>query len=312
MENLDTKYLNLIYKKLSGTITPSEQEDLDQWLAQSPENRKVYEAQKQVFSLTGSVDDRVFAIDVDKEWDKFQKNLRPHRVINFMNIARPVMAIAAMLVLFFAVWIALGTRHTYIARQDRQQVVLPDKSVVTLRKGSRLVVLRGFGKASRDVKLKGEAYFVVTHDDMRPFRVKADGFMVQVVGTEFLVSQKHRQVVVNKGVVKVATVHDQQILKAGQGARIEKQKIIHTNVVDKNAFAWATGEFYFDNTPLSEVFDILQRTYNVKIIVQNPAAGSLRLTATFKNKNLDFVLNVIAQTEDLHIYKTAPKVYVVK
>ena len=312
MKHIDTKYLNLIFKKLSGQITPEEFEELEQWLEQSPEHQRAYREQEQIFGLTANVDKGVFSVDVEQEWQKFQNHISGGHVVDFSSFLRPAMAIAAVLVLFFAFWFLLSPQKTFLARGVAKEIVLPDHSIVKLHQGSRLIVVRGFNKNTRTVKLKGEAYFVVTHDVKKPFRVKADGFVVQVMGTEFMVSQTRKKIVVNKGTVKVGTVRAQQILHAGEQAQVKDHRIIKSQVKDKNIIAWATGVFCFQDEPLQSVFRTLEENFGVKIIIQSPNAKNLKLTATFKDKDLDFILRVIASTEGLQIYKTAPKVYVVK
>ncbi len=312
MNHVDTKYLNLIFKKLSGQITPEELQDLEQWLEQSPDHQRVYREQEQIFLMTAQVDKGVFSVDVDKEWQRFQNRISGGHVVDFTHFLRPAMAVAAVLVLFFALWFLLTPQKTYMARGGTKEIVLPDHSVVKLHQGSRLIVLRGFNKNTRTVKLKGDAYFIVTHNVKKSFRVKADGFVVQVMGTEFMVSQPRKKVMVNKGTVKVGTVSAQQILHAGEQAQVRDHQIIKSQVKDKNIIAWATGVFCFEDEPLHSVFETLEENYGVKIIIRSPGAKNMKLTATFKDKDLDFILNVIANTEGIHIYKTAPKVYVVK
>ncbi len=312
MKHIDPKYLSLIFKKLSGQISPQESHDLNNWLKSDEENKRIYSEQEQIFNMTGGIDKQVFDIDVDKEWERFQSRISGAKVFDLYAFVRPAMAVAALIVLFFAFWFLLGPQKTYYAKAQDQQIVLPDRSIVKLRKGSRLVVSHGFDKSTRTVKLKGEAYFIVEHNINKPFRVKANGFIVQVMGTEFYVSQQEKEVFVNKGIVKIGTVKDEEILKAGQSAKISDHTIVKTKVEDKNLIAWATGVLNFEDSPLAEVFQTLEDNYGIRIIVENKDIDTLTLTATFKDKDIDFILEVIAQTEGFKVYKTASKVYVVK
>ncbi len=312
MEDIYTKYLNLIFKRLTGQITPEQEQDLESWLSKSPENQRIYQEQKEIYKLTGSVDKSIFDIDVNEEWERFHKKLARPKVVDFYSILRPVVAAAALVALFFTFWFLLGPKKTYKAGQGIKQIELADKSVVKLRPQSKLILERGFNRQTRTVRLEGEAYFVVLHDNQRPFRVKVNGFVVQDVGTEFFVSQKKDQVIVSKGLVKVQTRRDQKFVKAGQRVVIIKSKILKTQLEDKNLLGWATGEFDFDNEPLNSVFDILEQNYNVKFNVHSKAIDSLRITATFKDKNLEFILRVISHTENIHITQTKPKVYDVR
>src|SRR5690349_1432497 len=73
-------------------------------------------------------------------------------------------------------------------------IVLPDGSRLTLATGSRVSYAHTFGSAdtakngvTRDVYLLGEAFFEVTKDPHRPFRVFANEIVTKVLGTSFTV-----------------------------------------------------------------------------------------------------------------------------
>ncbi|MDR0995405.1 MAG: FecR family protein [Tannerella sp.] len=74
------------------------------------------------------------------------------------------------------------------AAGQKSQVLLPDGSRVWLNAGSILTYPCDFGRKERRVRLEGEAYFEVTKDARKAFRVEAEGLQVVVHGTKFNVA----------------------------------------------------------------------------------------------------------------------------
>jgi transmembrane sensor len=70
---------------------------------------------------------------------------------------------------------------------------------------------------------------------------------------------------------------------------------------DANYLAWKTQNLKFDNSNLDEVTACLERIYHVDIELQNDNLKSLKLTAEFEKKSVDFVLNVIKLTFGLEL-----------
>lgn len=71
--------------------------------------------------------------------------------------------------------------------QSMQSLTLLDGSVVELAPKASITYKNGFGKASRDIVLKGEATFNVAKDSMRPFTVYSGNISTTALGTIFKV-----------------------------------------------------------------------------------------------------------------------------
>jgi transmembrane sensor len=68
---------------------------------------------------------------------------------------------------------------------SRSKIVLPDKSVVWLNAGSKLLYEKTFGNTIREVELSGEGYFDVVKDPERPFIIHTEKLNIKVLGTAF-------------------------------------------------------------------------------------------------------------------------------
>src|SRR5688572_24021475 len=65
------------------------------------------------------------------------------------------------------------------------QVSLADGSSVVLQSSSELALNSEFGRTTREVHLKGEAFFNVFRDESKPFVVYTDEVVTRVLGTSF-------------------------------------------------------------------------------------------------------------------------------
>ena len=61
-----------------------------------------------------------------------------------------------------------------------------------------------------------------------------------------------------------------------------------------------TVNFIFDNTPLSVLLDEISRYYNVRLAVDYP---NKRLTANFRSKSLDEIIEIIEKVLNVNIEK---------
>lgn len=183
----------------------------------------------------------------------------------------------------------------YIAR-------LEDGSVVHLNAGSELKIPVSFEKDSRDVWLKGEAFFDVTPDKNRLFTVHTEKAKISVLGTEFDVRayEDEKEVITTlvTGMVEVCSGAVADRLSPGEQARVEPGKI-STGKVDVYPYiAWKTGRMFFEDAPLEQIMTELQRWYDFEIFYANPNVKEMRFTIDIlKYDDISKVLNLMEKME---------------
>lgn len=155
------------------------------------------------------------------------------------------------------------------------QVILPDGSKVWLNAASKLTYPVSFAppNKARRVELDGEAYFEVTRDKARPFKVKTMQQEVEVLGTHFNISgySKFVKTTLLEGSVKVSLNGSEQeaiVLKPGEQA-LQKGTTLEVSTVNTDqAVAWKEGWFYFKSNTLSEVLTEAANWYDLEIIYE--------------------------------------------
>lgn len=181
------------------------------------------------------------------------------------------------------------------AAGEQEAVVLPDGSRVTLNTGTALEL--DFSGARRGVTLlKGEAYFDVTPDPDRPFRVTAGFSQVEVLGTAFSVRTDSDGdfVALNHGHVEVVhkdTMHHRAALEAGESIAVSPKALRPVEKADtEQSFAWLERQIVFENRPFSEAISDIARYHGAPVIIMSSRLKSIRVNGDYKLDNSERVI----------------------
>jgi hypothetical protein len=198
---------------------------------------------------------------------------------------------------------------------EKKQIILEDGSQITLYKKSQIRYPKQFSAQIREVYLIGQAFFKVTKNPKRPFWVYTNYISTQVLGTSFMVkaleNEKNIKVEVHSGRVSVYRREDLEKAKIQQkneligiiltpnqevdysitDARLLKSIISQPEVLVENS----PNHFNFDETPIKEVFGILEKTYGINIIFDEKNMENCFLNASFSDESLYDKLKLICK-----------------
>ena len=166
---------------------------------------------------------------------------------------------------------------------------------------STLSYSSNFGRNDRNVELDGEAYFEVAKNKEIPFNVNTETNQVRVVGTHFNVcaykGSDEFETTLIEGIVDIyakGNEHPLARLKKNEffGSYTGKNK--KTVLPSYDYLRWREGLYCFDDSALECIFSKLEKYYNVKIIVDDPALLNYRCTGKFKEQDgIEHILKVI-------------------
>ena len=187
-------------------------------------------------------------------------------------------------------------------------LVLSDGTKVFLNADSELKYPVEFSDGKRIVDLKGEAYFEVHKDSLRPFIVRINGAEVTVLGTSFNVNtygddgQIYTTLV--NGSVRVSSMKNKQeeILKPGMQSVMNVQSgLLTVRKVDVEPYvAWREGRFVFRAMTLDLIMRQVQRWYDFEVFYQNSELKDYEFRGVIKrDMDLDKVLSVIKATTNV-------------
>lgn len=162
--------------------------------------------------------------------------------------------------------------HTMSTPRGRQfQLRLPDGSSVWLNAASTIRYPAAFVANERKVELTGEAYFEVSRDQQRPFRVVTPKQQIEVMGTHFNVNayadEPREQTTLIEGSVKVSGTMSQlsKLLTPDQQASVTDGTVTISKVDTEPVTAWKNGLFCFVNANVPGVMRQLSRWYDIDV-----------------------------------------------
>lgn len=200
-------------------------------------------------------------------------------------------------------------------------LTLDDGTIVHLASGSRIIYPEHFAKPTlwnpnpiREVVLDGDAYFMVAHDNKRPFVVHTLHGDVIDYGTEFFISTKKESTTVAliSGSVGVKPHgFSETRLKPGQESVMDNDNILLSNVDMEGYKAWNTGKFAFSDMPLENVMGVMSKWYGTKIEYASESIRSVCISGYFdRYREFSDAIDAIVAATGLSVEKTDNNTYI--
>lgn len=311
---------DLLGKYLAQETDAAENALIEKWLQENENNRKELDDYAFIWEKTeGLKQETTKIVDVEAAWLKVKAKMDASEKVNLIPLNRApkqqkffTLGIAASITILLTIGLLVYLFQpsspefiTLKTAQHTQEQTLPDGSVVFMNTNTTLIYPEDFKGDIREINLSGEAFFTIKRDEGKPFVIHASGSDVKVLGTSFNVKAytKNVEVSVETGKVQFKSKSKAALLVAGEKAIFEASNdtIKKQNILDKNAFAYKTKEFVFENSSLEHVAKVLAEGYHADIILNNNRIKACRLTTRFDNESLPDALNVIAETLNLTV-----------
>lgn len=315
---------DLLVKYLLGEALQNEKESADEWIHISAENERYFNHFKTIWESSIALANTI-PLDEKAAWQRFKTKLANNPIENskqkgvVINLfAKRFLAAAAVVILIAGAWWLFNNNNTSnIAMLDKtttSQVAvdtLSDGSIITLNKNTKLTYPSKFKGKTRPVTLKGEAFFKVAPDKLKPFIIKANDVTITVVGTAFNVKNydSSTEVIVESGIVRVTKnnasielVKGEKIILSNDG-KMEKQK-----VTDSIYNFYRTRKIVCNETSLPQLVQWLNEAYNADISLGDSSLNSLEINTEFNNESLDNIINIIQQTFGLKTQRNGDKI----
>ena len=187
-------------------------------------------------------------------------------------------------------------------------IKLSDGSLITLSPNARIQYAESFQVETRTVYLTGEAIFDIKHDVKRPFLVYANDLVTKVLGTQFkiITNSETTNVSVISGKVSVVRREELDVNISRAFVLLPNQQVIYD--ANKQKFSKTIVEkpimvnkpnnlqaFSFEDTPISSVFTLLEKVYEIKIIYDESTFSGCTLTSTLTSQTLYTKLDLICE-----------------
>lgn len=267
----------------------------------------------------------------DKAWERLYGRLERDGLLNEVKekryktgfISGPALRFAASLMIITGATILLyigvidsGRQMVSFSNPDQGSTyvkTLNDGSVVYLAGNSTLSYPDNFRKNSREVALKGEAYFEVAKVENARFKISTQLAEIEVLGTSFIVKcheNESSSISVNTGRVRIThkTSGQTVIAEAGEIVNIEGSGLEKGYSSESDQFLQYSARMHFKDESLEHVAEILNRNISTLKFEILPGIEDRKITATFSKESPDSIAELISLALNLRYLKENDKI----
>jgi transmembrane sensor len=306
-----------VVRLASGGMTEAELAEFYAWLGDSAANAQAFEDERAFWQRLAPLQATFERLEHAEAVAVVP--LRPrHRGLRAVFAGLAALA-ASLLLLAFAPEVAVVMRADLRSGDGAiLTATLPDGSRVTVDRNSAIAV--AFDAGQRRVELlEGEAFFEVTRDLARPFRVVAAGGTSEALGTAYAVRLEPdgARVAVVEGRVAVsaqAAPGVRREVTAGTVLRYSEAGHLQSPVAlgAGRALAWRQGRVVLVDRPLPEALAELERYHPGRILLLSGGRTASPVSGVIDLDRLDEGLAALAATHGLTAHRLTPYLTVLR
>jgi transmembrane sensor len=190
---------------------------------------------------------------------------------------------------------------------EHRDVVLPDGTQIAMNSCSRLVYPNKFTGKERKVRLTGEAFFRVVHNEKKPFFVTTGHFNVKVLGTQFNVKSYPDDEIES---IRVKSGKVQVDLPEAMMRITDKEEIVINTLSGEYSKRITSDEMgiwlddratlCFNSTPIRDAARELERIYHCHIAFAKGQRFDNLISGAHDNANLETILKSIEFISGIH------------
>lgn len=327
-----TKDFEIIARYLAGEMSNEELSQFEKQIETFPGNKKVIVEMKKQWEQMESYKNKK-EIDSNKGWQTLFNRLNADELIPENKIADHRLApvwvkwaasvIVLMTITSISYYTIIRSTPNLIslntgAESNTLIQTLNDGSVVYLANNTTFSYPEQFSSDERKVNLNGEAFFDITPNPKKPFRIETDQVVVEVLGTAFNVKSENGdlfELVVERGKVRVTLKSDPsqtQIVLPGECISTKNNQLVKIKNENANYFAWKTKQMQFKDASLSNIINVINKNYKSNIKLLNQELADRRLTVTFYNNSLTTITELICLSLNLKKEEQSDSTIIIK
>lgn len=290
----------------SDDATAADRQAFENWIAENPDHRAAYDELRALWSDLGEVpipEGRLGEL----------RARRRRRVGGFIGLCLAAgVALLSLATPYGDRWRA----DYYTGVGEIRHITLEDGTDVDLNTDTALVIR--YDQGQRKVRiLRGEAFFDVAKNPLRPFVVEDGSLSATALGTRYSVGSARANfaadVQVEEGRVQVEAAGQHALLGAGEAATVDAQGRLSVSKADvDSATAWRDGKLVFSRRPLGQVLATLERYRHGRILLLDETAGGLEVSGIFDLHDTDDALRVLEASLPLRVTRLSGLMVVVQ
>lgn len=270
----------LLFKYFSNEASADEVAQIEQWLEEDPARQSEFDSAHYLFNAMILHSDELSKMTTPGALEKTSRKSKVRRLVYRYAAAAAAVVIAGLSGVFVDREINYNkmtaqTNVLEVPAGQRMSVTLSDGTQVQLNGNSRIEYPVIFSRKQRNVKLSGEAFFEVKHDERHPFIVETFASKVEVLGTRFNVyadeASEYFSAALVDGKVKVTTNDEtakQVVLAPDEMVKFVNNHLVVTKVDAENLISWTEGYVNLADTDFESLMHRFENVYGVKIVIE--------------------------------------------
>ena len=307
---------NLIIKELTSGISGDEKRSLKEELTNDSILNERFLSFENYWRLYHQKNVQHNIVDITERKLGFAEQKERKVRINF--ILKIVASIILIVSLGYSTYHILKPKQIIILNEyscsagEIKEIILSDGTTVWLNSKSFLIASEPFVGKTREVKLFGEAYFEVAHNEEQPFIVKTPELETEVLGTHFDIvaypTDEVHEISLHEGKIQLDAKNSKTakvILSPGQRAYFTtetgKIKVIGTDL--GQPAKWRDGILRFYDEDLFSITKKLERKFLTRIFISDSVVGNLKFSAEFDVESLETILSLLNKAHKFNYKK---------
>jgi ferric-dicitrate binding protein FerR (iron transport regulator) len=295
----------LLYRFFEGLAADDENIYIRKWFDASSQNREHFFRERKLFDALTLLCDEPDEISYDSiSPDGDVRTGRRTTFGIFMKVAAAAVVLLMSGMLYMQIRNAnedFGVQAINVPAGQYVNLILPDGTRIWLNARTKIEYPVLFNKKQRVVKLDGQAYFEVAHNEDVPFVVETSKGNVSVLGTKFDVmaysDEDNFETTLMDGKVKVCPASSPDrplILCPDTRAYLKDGKLEVGRIDDYDIYRWKEGLICFNNASFEEIMLDFEKIYGMKINIENARVGKYLYTGKFRFVDgIDYALRVL-------------------
>lgn len=283
----------------SDKASAGDREEFNRWLAADSRHQQAFERLNALWGELDGIEMRVNMPVVEP--------LAKRRAWRWRWVP-PILAAASLAFWLLSPLAVVLRSDFHTGFGEVRNIRLSDGSTVHLNGNSALAV-RIDGERRQLTLLQGEAWFEVSPDKSRPFKVFAEQGSITALGTAFNVRLLDSKIEVSVTQHSVAVDLEQQNGPALHAVVEEGKRVIYDakaglsplQTIDTQAVtAWQRGKLVFENRALGEVVAELNRYHRGFLLINDADLAGRRVNGVFRTDQPLAVLDALETSLKLH------------
>lgn len=270
----------LLFRYFSNEASAEEVAQIEQWLEEDPARQSEFDSAHYLFNAMILHSDELSKMTTPGALEKTSRKSKVRRLVYRYAAAAAAVVIAGLSGVFVEREINYNkmtaqTNVLEVPAGQRMSVTLSDGTQVQLNGNSRIEYPVIFSRRQRNVKLSGEAFFEVKHDERHPFIVETFASKVEVLGTRFNVyadeASEYFSTTLVDGKVKVTTndeTAEPVVLAPDEMVKFVNNHLVVTKVDAENLISWTEGYVNLADTDFESLMHRFENVYGVKIVIE--------------------------------------------